>query len=385
MKVVFTFILILCLFIESAFCDSQGILNNIKSAYETRRKKVSAIMLKVKLKEIDKAGSYSLYAPEVKGKIEPPRDEVLNRECVYIISGDSMHSEESGELWDLSRSEKMKTQRMKVYGQGACKQLDQDQNKKSGSISNKNEVIMVMDMRMLFSFMNLAYSPIQEHPFEIISALHDKIVLGNTDYKKIGMVGATRYEVILDANRHYVPIIFRLLTPNGDLRAEGHVSYASHTDLGYIPTSATLNMLNNNKIVTSRMMTVIESKINFPVNSDMFNINFPDGTKVYDTVSQISYIVGDAAPSKESKKILKDLDVIKLKKTNSETTDTSKSKKNMHEGGDHIVTANQSNNMISTQSPMDKEKYFIAFVLLIVCSLFIIFIYKYINSKHKNH
>jgi hypothetical protein len=125
------------------------------------------------------------------------------------------------------------------------------------------------------------------------------IVIGNEDWKENNdNRKATRDDYFLDENRGYILSRVNILHSDGQVLSEWDIDYDEDPVVGYVPKSIRWIQYawseNGDSIVTDDYDITVETvEFNIDIPDDLFQFEFPVGTKVHDRISGARYVAGE--------------------------------------------------------------------------------------------
>jgi hypothetical protein len=279
--------------------DDDDVLRKAREACQERLKKAGTIRIAWKREDLLRKSSMTR-SLESDGTASPgvdyPSTDVKEQgRCRLILRGASWRYDVSRKTWTFTTNDVTRDlDTSSVFHENRYRTLRRDTHSGvTGNIGVKNEIQPSIDVQSILASFMLPPFYTDDSSVAVLRSQRTEtggkaVVLGNTDYNRPGVIGATRVEVTLDAERDLIPIRSASMYPDGNLLCESLITYREHPLVGYVPDVITINLMDvlDQKVRISRTLSVQEIAFGEAISDSTFDLPFPPGAFVSDNVAQ---------------------------------------------------------------------------------------------------
>lgn len=220
---------------------------------------------------------------------------------VIVLDGTNMRHERAGQMWNRGSKEPDQVTDLSVIDGHRAKELskvgrDDGASRSNGRISNrdKHRDVLIVHMSPVLRHwrpLSPALNPFKVDELKLVSTEEkiggDRCILIQEPY---GMFGGIRKYWIAPGKD--MAIVRTIVLRGETLLNEVNVSFKDDAKLGWVPEKwKSTSYRNDGRAMHSATHTVTDIEINLDVPPGTFDIVFPPGTEVYDSIAKAKFFV----------------------------------------------------------------------------------------------
>lgn len=282
------------------FAAAAAPMNEIEGAWQRKQSAVTSARFVWKTTRTDTKGAYTSAVRRVDPDTEafPPQDTTYSlREEIVFDARRGRHTTK-GQAWDFSGKRLVPRDDVRVLGADSVATLSdsiEGIRGKQGAIYQRDHPFLGITARPVIYCLR-AFAPNFGGVQSGSLSFEGNVEINGIDVVLLHDQQGLKFYV--DPSRDYVVLRHSGIRPGGEPRFQLDIDYDREESIGWIPSGWRLIEYGdegNARIVMS--CEVVDYSLNEPLSEDLFEIIFPEGTRVFDQRTRRDYVVGSSAES----------------------------------------------------------------------------------------